>query len=58
MICPSAKKKRYALPQDANRAIQRMSGGGVTLRAYTCTHCLGWHLTSKPFDPTRKRGRK
>lgn len=57
--CMRARKPSYVSERVAktamgliNSRIQRRRGGGAApgkiLRAYSCGHCAGWHLTSQP----------
>lgn len=44
-------KRRYAQPDDANRAIKRVQRRrGVRLQWYYCSYCCGYHLTSQRGD--------
>lgn len=43
------RKKRYETEMDAMARVNMSKLiAGVSLRAYKCPYCDGWHLTSKP----------
>ncbi len=44
------RKDRYWTEAEASRAIRKCEAKrpDTKLRAYFCSFCLGWHLTSKP----------
>lgn len=43
-------KRRYSALSDARIvASHRNELTGIALRAYPCSHCLGYHLTKRPL---------
>lgn len=49
------RKKRYSTGRFALKVAARMlRDRGVELRAYFCSYCGGWHLTSKVDEHERK----
>lgn len=52
-------KRRYASHIEAEDAAAWCADHGRTgLRIYRCPYCGGWHLTSKPEDPSAHQGRQ
>lgn len=45
-------KKRYGTADVAASSISTHRDIGKPMRAYSCKHCNGWHLTSRPPRPT------
>lgn len=51
IVCKKHRYNSFATASDALGQMEEFTGK-VPVRAYYCSNCKGFHLTSKPKDPT------
>lgn len=52
-ICGATHKRIFKSPESAQEFLD--THPGALKRFYRCWNCGGYHLTSQPFDPDRRK---